>query len=236
MKRATINSFAFKNMSFATDSGNKLFTDTTYQFSMNEIIWLKGGSESGKSAIAKMLCGLVLPTSGDYLVNGIKVQEMTFEDFMPYRCNIGYSFDLGGLINNRDIMSNMLLANEYHVYDFGSPDELAARMLEYMKVFDLTRVVYEMPSAIIGGLRKAACVARAFVHEPECLILDDPTTGLKLETKNKLRELILKKKNNGSIKHVIVASNDSEFMQALNPIIVEIENGKIREVKGGHAA
>lgn len=235
MKRESIKTIEFKNINFVTLKGN-VFSDLSFQFPLNDVLWLKGESGSGKSLLTKILCGLVEPTSGEYILNGRSVNEMTFEEFLPLRCNMGYSFEFGGLLNNRTILQNLLLPNEYHNYDFGTPDNLVAHLAEYMQIFGLNKVAHERPSAIIGGLRKSACVARAFVHEPELLLLDDPTTGLSEEIKSRLRDLILRKKAKGEIKHVIVATNDVEFMKALNPLMIEVTADQLQQTHRGQAA
>lgn len=225
MVRKNIHSIEFCNVNFQLSSEASLFKDLSYSFPLNNIVWLRGASGSGKSVIMKMLSGLIVPTSGDYRLNNESVNEMSFEEFLPYRCNIGYSFDFGGLIHNRDILGNMLLATEYHNFEFGTPDQLVTRVMSYMQTFNLQKVAYQRPSSIVGGLRKAACVARAFMHEPELLLLDDPTTGLRGDTATQLKDLILIKRASGELKHVIIASEDTEFMKTLNPVIVEVVHG-----------
>jgi phospholipid/cholesterol/gamma-HCH transport system ATP-binding protein len=236
MKREAFESIELKEMSFLGKKGELVIDRASIILPMNEIVWVRGPSGSGKSVLVKMLCGLLLPNSGEVRINNKVINEMTFEEFLPLRCNMGYSFDFGGLLNNRDIMGNLLLANEYHDYDYGTPDQLIVRITNYMNEFNLKNVAYERPSAIMGGLRKAACVARAFIHEPELLLLDDPTTGLRGDTKNRLKDLILLKKAKGEVKHVFITSEDVEFMKKLNPIIIEVAGGKIQMAKDGAAA
>lgn len=236
MLRRNISSLELREMSLSFENGKTLFANVSFGFPMNEIVWLRGESGSGKSILAKVLAGLIQPSKGKYLMNGDQVNEMTFEEFLPYRTNIGYSFDFGGLINNRDIISNLLLPIEYHNFEFGSPELLIQKVMSCMQTFNLQKVAYERPSSIIGGLRKAACVARAFIHDPQLLILDDPTTGLRGETRVKLKDLILMKRATGEVRHVIIASEDAEFMKSLHPSVVEIHHGGLRRLDTRWAA
>lgn len=236
MHREDITSIEFKKASFSTQSGVPVFSDISIELPMNEIIWLKGSSGSGKSVLIKMICGLLVPNSGELAINKKQIYDLSFEEFTPLRCNMGYSFDFGGLINNRNILANLLLPNEYHNYEYGTPNELVLRVTKYLELFNLSKVAYERPSSIVGGLRKAACVARAFIHDPELLLLDDPTTGLRGETRNNLKNLIQQKKSGGKLKHVIVASEDNEFMEDLATVTIEINDGTIRIEKKARAA
>jgi phospholipid/cholesterol/gamma-HCH transport system ATP-binding protein len=233
MSREPIEKIEFKNMSLSLEEGHFLYKDVNFLLPLNKIVWVRG---EGKSVFLKMLMGLIEPTQGEYLVNSKSVNDLSFEEFLPIRCNFGYGFDFGGLLNNRDIVSNLMMATEYHEYVFGSPDQFNERVLDIIDTFDLKSVMRQRPSAIIGGLRKAACVARAFVHDPELIALDDPTTGLRKPTVTKLKNLIQARMNSGGVKHVIISSNDSEFMNSLNPTIIEIEDKKIQIVKSSRAA
>lgn len=227
MKKTAIKSLHMENMSFGYPDAPLLFKDLNLQFPMGEIVWLRGASGSGKSVLLKMLAGLTMPTAGNYRVNNEIVNEMSFEEFVPYRCNMGYSFDFGGLINNRDIIGNLLLIFEYHDFALGAPGDFVNRISRYMKAFELESVAKLRPSAVIGGQRKAACVARAFVHNPQVLLLDDPTTGLRGEVKQNLKELIQSKKATGEAQHTFIASDDVEFMKSFNPVVIDIQNGEV---------
>ena len=228
MLRKDLNTIRFENISLKYDGGLEIFADLNLEFPKNEIIWVRGEGGSGKSSLLKILAGLQEPTSGRYLVNDECVNDMSFEEFLPYRCNIGYSFDFGGLINNRTIMSNLLLAHEYHGYDFGAHEDFFERMRNYLKMFGLDDVAQKRPSSIIGGQRKAACVARAFTHEPQVLLLDDPTTGLRRDVVERLKQLLIQKKSSERPSTTIIASADVSFMAELEPVVFDIFRKKIK--------
>ena len=99
MLRTTIQSIELRDLTYVNEKGRVVFSHVNFKFPMGEIVWLKDENGVGRSVLAKMLCGLLMPTSGDLLINGLAVNEMTFEEFVPFRCNMGYSFDFGGLIN-----------------------------------------------------------------------------------------------------------------------------------------
>lgn len=226
MIKRSIHKIELRDLSFKNLKGEEIFSRANIVLPQEGVIWVKGQGGAGKSVLIKMICGITSPTEGEFLINDKIVQDMTFEEFLPYRCNMGYSFDFGGLINNRDIIGNLQLACVYHNF-LGSKKKLSEHTDLYLKIFGLKDVATERPSAIVGALRKAACVARAFIHEPQILLLDDPTTGLRNETKGQLHEHILQKIKEGTTKQIFIATDDEAFMKNLNSITLEIKNKRV---------
>lgn len=236
MLRNSIDKIELRDFSFKNLKGEEVLSQVNIIFPPQGVIWLKGGGGVGKSVLIKIICGTLEPTEGQYLINEKSVQDMTFEEFSPYRCNMGYSFDFGGLINNRDVTGNLQLACLYHNFFSDDKHSLSAQTELYLDIFGLKKVASERPSAIAGALRKAVCVARAFMHEPQVLLLDDPTTGLRNETKTRLQEHLLHKIDEGELKQVFVSTDDENFMNAFNATRIEIKNKKIQLVTERSAA
>ncbi len=223
--RKSIESIEFKNFGVTFEGHKTVFENVNFHLPMNDIVWVRGRSGSGKSVLVKVIIGLLNLHKGEYLINGLSVNDMDFEDFKPYCLNMGYSFDFGGLINNRTIEANLMLPLEYH--SAHTPEKNQTTVQEIMRIFDLAQVAQQRPSSIVGGLRKAACVARAFVNEPEMLLLDDPSTGLRPAMIERLKELILEKRHSGQIKHVVIATEDERLMKNMNATIIDVENANL---------
>jgi ABC-type transporter Mla maintaining outer membrane lipid asymmetry ATPase subunit MlaF len=222
MKRQPIETLQFQNMSVVSNGGKVLLENVNLALPMGRVVWFRGASGSGKSLLVKILSGLMNWNGGRYLINGQSVGEMDFEDFKPYALNIGYSFDFGGLLNNRTVRSNLLLPLDYH--RAATPVENRQVVDEIMSHFELTEVADERPSAIVGGLRKATCVARAFVLDPQLLLLDDPTVGLRTGLVEQLKKIIVARQHSGSLRHVFVATDDLAFMKSFDPVIVTVRD------------
>jgi phospholipid/cholesterol/gamma-HCH transport system ATP-binding protein len=227
MWRESIDQIEFCNVSFQNARGADVFQGLNLKLPQQGVVWVKGEGGAGKSVFIKMICGLISPSVGHIQINEKSIDEMTFEEFLPLRCNMGYSFDFGGLINNRDIQSNLMLPSIYHQYTFQESGGLAARVSRYLDIFGLKEVVGERPSAIVGRLRKAASVARAFVHAPQILLLDDPSTGLRNDTKKNLIEHIKSEIAAQKIKAVFIASDDEAFMSQFDAHVIELKNHQV---------
>lgn len=224
MKREAIKSISLKSLTHELPDGRKLFQDVNVDFPLGEIIWFRGESGTGKSLLIKMLLGVVIPGHGKLLINDSCITDMTFEEFLPYKLNMGLSFDFGGLIHNRDLRGNLSLPLEYH--KFGSEHEITDQVNKYLEAFNLKDLAHERPSSVVGGVRKAVCVARAFVHEPQILFLDDPTTGLRGETKSRLKLMVQEAHKKGQT--VIIATEDGAFMEDLQPLVFDFIDQSIR--------
>lgn len=226
MSDVIIESLRLENLSYGYHDRECVFEDVTLEIPTGKIVWVSGQSGAGKSVLIKLLNGHIAPTKGRYLINGQDVAQMSFEEFLPYRLRIGYSFDFGGLINNRTIYQNLSLPMEYH--HPSQEQNIADQVHEYLAHFNLLDVANERPASIPGAFRKAACVARAFMLNPQMLLLDDPTTGLRSELRMRLKDLLLKKKKSGEVTNIFVASDDTDFINDIADVELRVEKRTAR--------
>ena len=203
-----IKSLGFRDLAIGYEK--PLVERINFDFALGKVAWLSGPSGGGKSTLMKTLAGLINPLNGDFLINGVAVQNLSFEEFLPYRLNIGYSFDQGGLLSNRTLWDNIMLPMLYHKLLPYSEAEQKAEGL--VKLFAIDKYRNERPASVPGGVRKAACVARAFVMDPTVLLLDEPTTGLNDEGIEALHVLIGQIKRKGDAV-VLFTSRSSQVVQ-----------------------
>ncbi len=208
-----INSLEIINMCMGFVDSNIVVENVCAKLPMDELVRVCGGRGVGKSYFLKMLAGLQAPISGKYLINKKYVNKMSFEEFLPYRLNIGYAFEYGGLISNLSLYQNLMLPLEYH--SVLSEKDMHERVMWYMSEFNLVKEKDNRPAFVSGSMKKEVCVLRAFILEPEVLILDNPTVGLNKGNIQKLKEIILNKKKSGSLKHAYIVSDNEEFLSEL---------------------
>ncbi len=231
----SIESIRFQQLSFAHEStlvlannnspSKLLFDHLNYEFMSGRCYWLRGLPGSGKSTLLRILVGLCFPTGGDFLINNLSVKEMSFEEFLPYRLKIGYSFDMGGLISNRTLFDNLMLPLTYHHF---MPYKEAKEWVEHLgEEFAISSVMQLRPSRVSGSNKKAAVVARSLVLKPSVLVLDDPTTGLSESRVNKLIEILRQGIRDGLFKYVFVVSEDRNFTSSMNCFCLELKNQKL---------
>lgn len=182
--RKNISSLVFENMGFSYENSRPIFDQISIELPKAKAVWVRSPGGRGKSTLLKILCGLLTPQHGKYLINGENVSEMSFEEFLSFRLNFGYGFDMGGLLNNKTVAENLILPLLYH--KFVSEEDALRRVEEAIEFFGIQQVRDQRPFSVPGSLRKLTCVMRAFIHHPQVAFLDDPLTGLKQDNLNDL--------------------------------------------------
>lgn len=218
-------SLKFEGVTFVHEGQEPVLKNVDFDFPMGEICWVKGDEGSGKSSLLQILAGLQIPQSGRYLINGENVVDMSFEEFLPYRLKIGYSFDYGGLINNRTLADNLTLPLLYH--KVCSPQEAKERVQELCQVFELEKYAKERPAHVPGRVRKLTILARSLVMNPEVLLLDDPSVGLGIDSVYAFVDHVHKLRKQGHLKHLFVSSYDEKFMNLFEYQIVHVDEGNV---------
>jgi ABC-type transporter Mla maintaining outer membrane lipid asymmetry ATPase subunit MlaF len=220
-----IKSLKFEALSFAHEGQDPVFKNVDFEFPVGTTSVIRGEHGAGRSTLVSILAGMNLPTQGKYLLNGLDVGDMSFEDFLPFRLKIGYGFDIGGLISNRTIFDNLMLPLQYH--KFLEYEEARARVSNYLKQFGLTKFSDLRPAHVSGWVRKITCLIRSIIHEPELLFLDDPSIGLTNDGQEIFIQVLKDKVKAGSLHTLIISSYDETFIGRFDSKNIYIESGLI---------
>jgi ABC-type multidrug transport system ATPase subunit len=220
-----IESLKFEGVSFTHDGQDPIIQNVEFDFPMNQVLWVKAEEGAGKSSLLQILAGLQTPQSGKYLVNGENVVDMSFEEFLPYRLNMGYSFDYGGLISNRTVFENLTLPLSYH--NLVSAKEAKDRVEDMLKTFEIAKYANERPAHIPGRVRKLTCLLRSLVMHPQMLLLDDPSVGLGQDNIHVFVDYIHSLRKQGHLNHIFITSYDEKFMSLFDYQIIHLDEGQI---------
>ena len=220
-----IHSLKLEGVSFAHEGQDPILQNADFEFPMGEMVWVKADEGVGKSSLLQILSGLQTPQNGKFIINDENVAEMSFEEFLPYRLEIGYSFDYGGLINNKNIFDNLTLPLLYH--KLCTPADATARVHYLLERFDIKKFASERPAHIPGRVRKLACLLRALVTKPQILLLDDPSVGIGQEGSRVLADYIHELRDQGFVQHILVSSYDESFLNLFDHKVVYLEGGQL---------
>lgn len=220
-----INRIEFCDVSFTFDQQDPILEHTSLVFPLGETISLRGDRGSGRSTLLQLLAGLQVPTFGHIKMNDVNVSDLSFEEFLPYRLKIGYTFDLGGLISNRTLVDNLLLPLDYH--SICPPKEALERVNYYIDKFSLNKSKDMRPANVSGGVRKLTCLIRSLLLEPEILLLDDLTVGLSKPQVELFCGCLGELKKEGKNHTVIFSSFDESFVQQIETTAIYFEGGQI---------
>jgi len=141
-----------------------------------ETIVVVGGSGSGKSVLLRHTIGLHQPDSGRVFVDGEEISALSEAELMPVRRKVGMLFQAGALFDSMNVYENVAFGLRER--ENLAEEEIAERVREKLSVVGLEAVEELMPEDLSGGMKRRVALARAIVLEPECLLYDEPTTGL----------------------------------------------------------
>ena len=145
--------------------------DIDLQISRGQLIALLGPNGAGKSTVISMLIGIMKPDSGE-----IRLEEMSPQE-SHYHRRIGVVFQSSVLDGQLTVRQNLnLRAGMYR--DIGSE-----RVSEVLSQFSLTKIADQKYKTLSGGQRRRVDIARAVLHHPDLLFLDEPSTGLDVQTR-----------------------------------------------------
>jgi len=135
-----------------------------------------GASGSGKSITLKIIIGLLRPDGGAVTVNGHRVDQLTEDELMPVRADVGMIFQEGALFDSLTVRENV----GYKLYEETDKplEEVDRRVEEVLGFVGLGEHIDKMPSALSGGQRRRVAIARAMAFRPQVLLYDEATTGL----------------------------------------------------------
>jgi ABC-2 type transport system ATP-binding protein len=154
-----------------------------FEIAPGEIFGFLGPNGSGKSTTIRILCGLLLPTEGEALVNGISVAERP----ETVRARIGYMSQLFSLYGDLTVQENMDFYGE--VYGV-SGERLRERSAALVERLDLGHERDRLAATLSTGVRQRLALACALLHEPPVLFLDEPTSGVDPVARRSFFELL----------------------------------------------
>lgn len=177
-----------------------------------------GANGAGKSTTFSILSTLLQPTAGDAFVNGMSVIHNPYE----VRKQIGYMPDFFGVYDQ-------LKANEYLDFYGASyglkPKEREALIPKLLELVNLEQKRYEYVDLLSRGMKQRLCLARALIHDPKILILDEPASGLDPRARIEMRDILKELKSMG--KTILISSHILPELAEMCDNIGVIDSGKL---------
>jgi len=155
-----------------------------------EIVGLLGPNGAGKTTTMRIISGLVKKTAGRVLVNGIDVDT----DPQLAQKQLGVMPDGGGLYTRLTAIENIRYFGELHKIPKQS---LQQKIDELVYILGMESIAHRRAEGFSHGERTKVCLARAIVHSPDYILLDEPTNGLDVLTTRAVRKLLLALKAQG---------------------------------------
>ncbi|MEE1289641.1 MAG: ABC transporter ATP-binding protein, partial [Spirochaetota bacterium] len=145
--------------------------DVTFSIGKGEIVGLLGPNGAGKTTIMKMITGYLNPSQGEVLVDGIN----TLDDPIAVKSKIGYLPERSPLYNDMTVYEYLSFVADVRGL---VGNEKYQKITDMIVLVNLEKVVARKIKELSNGYKKRVGLASAMIHDPEILILDEPTAGL----------------------------------------------------------
>lgn len=167
-----------------------VLADVSFEVPRGHTKLILGASGAGKSTILKIILGLLRADGGTVIVDGRRVDQMSEEELMSVRADVGLVFQEGALFDSLTVAENV----GYRLYEESDMplDDVRKRVEEVLGFVGLDAFIDRMPSELSGGQRRRVAIARAMVTRPKLLLYDEPTTGLDPITATSVDDEIVK--------------------------------------------
>lgn len=209
-------SISIKNLT-KTYGTQKAIDGISFEIQKGEIVGFLGPNGAGKSTTMKILTGYLEANSGEAIVNGFDIALQP----MQAKTSIGYLPEHNPLYLEMYVREFLNFAGSlYHM----KGKELKARVDELITMVGLEQEKHKKIGQLSKGYRQRVGLAQALIHDPEILILDEPTTGLDPNQLSEIRSLI---KKVGQDKTVIFSTHIMQEVESICERIIIISKGKI---------
>ena len=198
-----------------------VLTGIDLDIAKGELIVLLGPSGSGKTTLLNLIAGIDTANSGEILVLGKNLSEMTDLELTEYRRDsVGYIFQFYNLLPNLTVMENASLGLELKGEELG----YAKIILDKVGLEDKSQ---RFPAQLSGGEQQRVAIARAMAKTPALIVADEPTGNLDKNNSQSVRNLFKEISNDATI---IIATHDNDYLEIADKAY-ELNEGKLIKIK-----
>lgn len=199
----------------------KAIDGITFSIKNGEIFGLLGPNGAGKTTIINILCGLILPTSGEACVAGYDIKK----EIRKIKELIGVCPQHAAIYQYLNAKENIALFGNLHLVE---KDEINKRMNMFLDLLGLSEASNRKAKQYSGGMIRQLNLIMALIHNPPILFLDEPTIGMDPRVRRKTWKFInsLKQEN----KTIILTTHYIEEAESLCDIVAILDYGQLIEI------
>ena len=202
----------------------------TFDIERGEFVAIIGPSGSGKSTLMHILGALDAPTSGEYILNGINIEDREDNELAEIRNReIGFVFQSYNLLARSSSLKNVSLPMMYADIPKKERYKRAVAALEAVGLSDKHN---NTPNQLSGGEKQRVAIARALSMKPSILLADEPTGNLPTKQSEEIMDIFDNLNREGHT--VIVITHENEIAARAKRVITLVDGKIISDIKGKH--
>ncbi|MCJ7749876.1 MAG: ABC transporter ATP-binding protein/permease, partial [Armatimonadetes bacterium] len=178
----------YRNVGFGYEKHQQVLKDISFSVKPGQMLGLVGKSGAGKTSVINLLCRFYDADEGEILIDGINLRDLSVRSYRGH---------LGVVLQEPFLFSGTIAEN----IAYGRPDATPEEIMAAAKIANAHEFVMNKPDGydeqvgergdrISGGEKQRVCIARAILHDPAILILDEATASVDLETEQQIQEAI----------------------------------------------
>jgi len=210
-----------------TLAGKLLYQDLNLEIPDGEITVILGKSGVGKSVLLKHILGLMLPDSGQIVIDKVTINELSEPERRQFRLRFGMVFQHSALFDSLTVGDNVGLA--LRKLTSQPEDQIRERVTECLKAVELEDTIDMLPASLSGGMRKRIAFSRAIAMQPRYLLYDEPTTGLDPVNSELICNLIMEFCNKFKVTSIVVTHDVPATLKMADQIAL-LDERKIQGV------
>lgn len=197
--------------------------DVTLSIPAGAIHGIVGQSGAGKSTLIRCLTALERPTSGQIIVNGINMTELSGGELRAARRNIGMVFQSPNLLDSRTAGANIAFPMQLARHP---KDAAAERVQHLLDVVGLGERGKSYPSQLSGGQQQRVGIARAMATNPPVLLCDEPTSALDATSTKQVMSLLQKLRDESGVT-VVIITHEMEVVRDYCDSVTLLRRGSV---------
>lgn len=214
-----------KNVTVDFD-GLKAVNDVSLRIEEQDIYGIVGFSGAGKSTLVRTINLLQRPTTGEVLIDGENILDLSNKELRERRKKIGMIFQHFNLLNNLTVLDNVIFPIKKD--KSLTKEEKREKALDLLETVGIRDKADSYPSELSGGQQQRCAIARALASDPEILLCDEATSALDPKTTKQILKL-LKELNNKLRLTIVIITHQMEVVKDLCNKCAVMQDGKVVE-------
>src|SRR5690242_12393646 len=186
-----------------------------------ELLGLLGPSGGGKTTVLRMIAGLEVPTEGDILIRGKRVNDVSVQ-----KRNIGFVFQHYALFKTMNVFKNIAFGLKIKKW---RRSDIVARVEELLQLLGLEGLERRYPHQLSGGQRQRVAIARALAPKPSVLLLDEPFGAVDAKIRQELRDWLVRLHHDLNVTTLFVTHDQEEAMEVSSRIVI-LARGNLEQI------